>query len=178
MHRIKEAHSQRLSVCHEGGMQKNGRRSVSGVVNLPLEAGKLMIRLAIRQDCTICVFSMQVLTMKKNLIISRSTLLIPFVSKVRANACSKHESPSPGFEYIWSDSLGTMAEDYDTERAHYLRFLDRNVIGRSGEEESLRTTPLFSPCRQTRGSRDLQGAKCRVTRSKQISLQQSRRFGG
>ncbi len=76
MHRIKEAHSRRLSVCHEGGMQKNGRRSVSGVVNLPLEAGRLMIRLAVRRDCTMCVFSMQVLTMKKNLIISRSTLLI------------------------------------------------------------------------------------------------------
>ncbi|KAK1021304.1 hypothetical protein LTS16_026601, partial [Friedmanniomyces endolithicus] len=37
-----------------------------------------------------------------------------------------------------------MGEDYDTERAHYLRFLDPNVTGRSGEEESLRTTPLFS----------------------------------
>ncbi|KAK1809228.1 hypothetical protein LTR12_016422, partial [Friedmanniomyces endolithicus] len=37
-----------------------------------------------------------------------------------------------------------MEEDYDTERAHYLRFLDPNVTGRSGVEESLRTTPLFS----------------------------------
>ncbi|KAK1048652.1 hypothetical protein LTR74_017479 [Friedmanniomyces endolithicus] len=37
-----------------------------------------------------------------------------------------------------------MEEDYDTERVHYLRFLDPNVTGRSGEEESLRTTPLFS----------------------------------
>ncbi|KAK1084346.1 hypothetical protein LTR33_002717 [Friedmanniomyces endolithicus] len=37
-----------------------------------------------------------------------------------------------------------MEEDYDTERAHCLRFLDPNVTGRSGDEESLRTTPLFS----------------------------------
>ncbi len=30
------------------------------------------------------------------------------------------------------------------ERAYYLSFLDRDVTGRSGEEESLRTTPPFS----------------------------------
>ncbi|TKA67156.1 hypothetical protein B0A55_09978 [Friedmanniomyces simplex] len=33
---------------------------------------------------------------------------------------------------------------YHTERAYYLSFLNRDVTGRSGEEESLRTTPLFS----------------------------------
>ncbi|KAK3073418.1 hypothetical protein LTR53_005042 [Teratosphaeriaceae sp. CCFEE 6253] len=37
-----------------------------------------------------------------------------------------------------------MEGDYSTERAYYLSFLNRNVTGRSGEEESLRTTPLFS----------------------------------
>ncbi|KAK3613705.1 hypothetical protein LTR56_027722, partial [Elasticomyces elasticus] len=37
-----------------------------------------------------------------------------------------------------------MEGDYHTERAHYLSFLDRDVDGRSGEEESLRTTSLFS----------------------------------
>jgi len=37
-----------------------------------------------------------------------------------------------------------MERDYYTERAYYLSFLNRDVTGRSGEEESLRTTPLFS----------------------------------
>ena len=37
-----------------------------------------------------------------------------------------------------------MEGDYYTERAYYLSFLNRDVTGRSGEEESLRTTPLFS----------------------------------
>ncbi|KAK5747903.1 hypothetical protein LTS12_022049 [Elasticomyces elasticus] len=37
-----------------------------------------------------------------------------------------------------------MEGNYHTERAYYLSFLDRDVESRSGEEESLRTTPLFS----------------------------------
>lgn len=37
-----------------------------------------------------------------------------------------------------------MEGDYYTERAYYLSFLNRDATGRSGEEESLRTTPLFS----------------------------------
>ncbi|KAK3067986.1 hypothetical protein LTR53_014795 [Teratosphaeriaceae sp. CCFEE 6253] len=37
-----------------------------------------------------------------------------------------------------------MERDYYTERAYYLSFLNRDVTGGSGEEESLRTTPLFS----------------------------------
>ncbi|KAK5711483.1 hypothetical protein LTR17_018358 [Elasticomyces elasticus] len=37
-----------------------------------------------------------------------------------------------------------MEGDYHTERAYYLSFLGRDVDGRGGEEESLRTTPLFS----------------------------------
>ncbi|KAK5711497.1 hypothetical protein LTR17_018372 [Elasticomyces elasticus] len=37
-----------------------------------------------------------------------------------------------------------MAGDYHRERTRYLSFLNHDVSGRSGEEESLRTTPLFS----------------------------------
>lgn len=37
-----------------------------------------------------------------------------------------------------------MERDYHTERAYYLCFLNRDVTGRSGEEEFSRTTPLFS----------------------------------
>ncbi|KAK3621113.1 hypothetical protein LTR56_022977 [Elasticomyces elasticus] len=37
-----------------------------------------------------------------------------------------------------------MEGDYHIERAYYLNFLDRDVDGRSGEEECLRTSPLFS----------------------------------
>ncbi|KAK3650472.1 hypothetical protein LTR56_006177 [Elasticomyces elasticus] len=37
-----------------------------------------------------------------------------------------------------------MEGDYYTEKAYYLSFLDHDITGRSGEKESLRTTPLFS----------------------------------
>lgn len=43
-----------------------------------------------------------------------------------------------------TDAASSMHDNYLTAKAHYLDFLDRDIVERSGSQEAIRTTPLFS----------------------------------